>query len=124
MCDAHVTSVDESETLEFPWGRIRWLVNGAKVRGANITVGWVEIEPGMKNPLHLHPNSEEVLVLMEGELDHSIGDEVHRLTRGSAIVVPANTPHDGRNVGSVTARMVVSYPTGDRQMVVLEESNA
>ena len=121
MCDAHVTSVDESETVEFAWGRIRWLANGARVPGANITVGWVEIEPGMKNPLHLHPNSEEVLVLMEGELDHSIGDEVHRLTRGSAILVPQNTPHDGRNVGSVTARMLVSYPTGDRQMVVLEE---
>jgi quercetin dioxygenase-like cupin family protein len=121
MCDAHVTAVDREEVLEFEWGRIRWLVNGANVRGVNITVGWVEIEPGMKNPLHLHPNSEEVLVLLEGELDHSIGDELHRLTPGSAIVVPSNTPHDGRNVGDTTARMLVSYPTGDRQMVVLEE---
>ena len=121
MCEAHVTSVEETELVEFDWGRIRWLVNGAGVPGVNITVGWVEIDPGKKNPLHLHPNSEEVLVLLEGELDHSIGDAVHRLTPGGAIVVPANTPHDGRNVGDVTARMLVSYPTGDRQMVVLEE---
>lgn len=122
MCERHVTSVDAEVTEEFEWGRIRWLVNGAKVPGANITVGWVEIEPGHKNPLHLHPNSQEVLVLVEGELDHSIGDEMHHLTPGSAICVPANTPHDGRNVGTVTARMVVSYPTGDRQMIRLDES--
>jgi quercetin dioxygenase-like cupin family protein len=121
MCERHVTSVDDTAIEEFPWGRIRWLVNGARVEGANITVGWVEIDVGQKNVLHLHPNSEEVLVLLEGELDHSIGDELHRLTPGSAICVPANVPHDGRNVGNTIARMLVSYPTGDRQVVFLPE---
>jgi quercetin dioxygenase-like cupin family protein len=122
MCKAHVTSVDETAIEQFPWGRIRWLVNAAGVAGADITVGWVEIDVGQKNALHLHPNSEEVLVLIEGELDHTIGDEMHRLTPGSAICVPANVPHDGRNIGNTTARMLVSYPTGNRQVVFLEES--
>lgn len=113
--------VDSTLANHFDWGSIQWLISGGKNPGAQITFGYVEIQAGHKNPKHLHPNSDEVLFLLEGELRHSIGDEVYHLTGGSAIFIPQNAPHDAFNPGTTTARMLVAYPTGDRQMIALEE---
>lgn len=116
----YIASVDGTDRNQFAWGSIQWLISGERLANANITFGYVEIEAGQKNPRHYHPNSDEVLYLLEGELDHSLGDAVHHLSPGMAIFIPQNVEHDARNIGQVTARMVVAYPTGDRQAVMLE----
>lgn len=96
------------------------MVTGQQHADGEITFGYVQIEPGQKNPRHYHPNSSEVLFLIEGELDHSLGDENFHLTAGMSIFIPIGVEHDARNNGGITARMVVAYPTGDRQAVMLE----
>lgn len=116
----YTNAVNGQHANQFDWGSIQWLISGELFAGANITFGYVEIEPGSKNPRHYHPNSDEVLYLIEGELDHSIGDEIYHLSPGMAIFIPQNAEHDAVNTGSKTARMVVGYPTGDRQAVMLE----
>ncbi len=73
-----------------------------------------------KTRSHLHPNSDEVLYLIKGELDHSLGDDVVHLTAGMSIHIPQGVPHDAHNQGESVARMIVSYPTADRQVVMLE----
>lgn len=116
----YTSIVNRADALQFDWGNIQWLVSGEHFAGANITFGYVEIEAGCKNPRHYHPNSDEVLYLLQGELDHSVGDEVYRLVPGMAIFIPINVEHDARNTSDQTARMVVAYPTGDRQAVMIE----
>lgn len=116
----YTATVNRESANEFEWGRIQWMISGGLVPNANITFGYVEIEPGRKNPRHYHPNSDEVLFLLEGELEHSVGDEVFYLTPGMAIFIPQNVEHDARSMGEQTARMVVAYPTGDRQAVMLD----
>lgn len=103
-----------------PWGYMQWLCGGALFADAEQTVGYVEINPGEKNPKHLHPNSDEVLYLLEGELDHSLGDTVEHLTPGMAIHIARGIPHDAVNRGATVARMIVAYPTADRQVVMCE----
>jgi mannose-6-phosphate isomerase-like protein (cupin superfamily) len=58
--------------------------------------------------------------MIEGELEHSLGDQLFHLRAGMSIFIPQGVGHDASNRGSVTARMVVGYPTGDRQIVMLE----
>jgi quercetin dioxygenase-like cupin family protein len=105
---------------QFDWGSIQWLVSDRLDAGAGITFGHVEIKAGSKNPRHLHPNCDEVLYLMEGELDHSLDGQVVRLRPGMSLFIPANAEHDAVNVSNVVARMVVAYSSGDRQTVMLE----
>ena len=100
--------------------RIKWLFSGQTAPGAEQTLGYVVIEPGAKNPLHAHPNCEEVLYLISGQLDHSLGDEVYRLNPGDAIRVPAGVKHDARSVGDSPAEMVVCYSVPNREMVPYE----
>ncbi len=116
-----VVAVDEDNAHVFPWGSIQWLCDGQMFADAQQTFGYVRIEPGVKNPRHLHPNSDEVLLLLEGELQHSLGEESHQLLPGMAIHIPQGVEHDARNTGAVTARMVVAYPTSDRRVVMREE---
>jgi quercetin dioxygenase-like cupin family protein len=118
---AHLRSVSRASATVADWGAIQWLVTGQSFPGAQITFGFVEIEPGRKNPRHLHPNSDEVLYLIEGELEHSIGEDRVRMKPGDVVFIAQSIPHDARNIGSVTARMVVGFPTGDRQAVMLED---
>ena len=107
--------------ITFEWGTIEWLINGDLVPGAEITVGRVTINAGARNPLHYHPNTEEVLHLLAGQLDHRIGDETVSITAGDTIHVPKGVVHQGINTGSVDAHMIVAYPTGHREMVVCED---
>jgi quercetin dioxygenase-like cupin family protein len=118
----YTSEVDGNAANHFDWGSIQWLCSNEMFAGANLTFGYVQIEPGQKNPRHYHPNSSEVLFLIEGELDHSIGSELFHLSAGMSIFIPQNAEHDARNPGTTTARMVVAYPTGDRQVVMLEAS--
>ena len=78
------------------------------------------IDPGRKNPLHAHPNCEEVLYLISGELEHSLDGAMYRLQPGDAIRVPAGAKHDARNTGSAPATMVVCYSDPERQIVDYE----
>jgi quercetin dioxygenase-like cupin family protein len=116
----YTSRVDSNAANQFDWGSIQWLCSNELFDEANLTFGYVQIEPGSKNPRHYHPNSSEILFLIEGELAHSVGSDVYDLTPGMSIFIPVNVEHDAINTGTITARMVVAYPTGDRQAVMLE----
>jgi quercetin dioxygenase-like cupin family protein len=110
----------EGPTLRFPWGAIQWLCNAEIDPEAQQTLGLVYILPGEKNPRHHHPNCEELLVVLSGECDHSLGDAVHHLAAGAMIRIPAGVAHDARNTGWEPVRMLICYSSADRQTVFLE----
>lgn len=118
---SRVMQVDDGAAHQFEWGSIQWLCSGQIFEDAQQTFGYVQILPGQKNPRHHHPNSDEMLIVIEGELSHSLGEEVYRLSAGMAIHIPQGVEHDATNHGVETARMIVSYPTSDRRVVMGEE---
>ena len=103
------------------FGELCWHVNATLVPGTNMTLGEVTITAGFANPLHRHDNCEELLYLIEGALEHRIGDDTFVLGPGDVIRVPVGVPHQGRNAGDVPARMVVAYNSGDRHFEVVDE---
>jgi|GEM_PF-633216 len=46
-----------------------------------------------------HAESDQVLVLLEGELTAEIGEESAGMKKGDAVLVPARTPHKFTNSG-------------------------
>jgi len=110
----------QCDATEF--GQLCWHVNGERMPGTGMTLGEVTIAVGFKNPLHRHDNCEELLYLIEGALEHRIGDQSFTMGPGDVIRVPVGVPHDGRNVGDVPARMVVAYNHPQRAFEVLPET--
>lgn len=110
----------EAETIEFAWGRLHWLMTGRRLPDVQQTFGLAEIGPGQKNPRHYHPNCDELLYLLEGELEHTLGESLYHLTSGALLHIPQGVTHDAHNPGRGTARMVIVYSSPDRQTVFLE----
>lgn len=101
------------------WGELNWLVNGELAPGAELTFGIVTINPGDANPLHLHPNCEEVLYVLSGACDHVLGDETVRLGPGDVIRIQRSTPHQARATGTGPLVAAIAFSSPDRETVTL-----
>ncbi|HWV87086.1 MAG TPA: cupin domain-containing protein [Capillimicrobium sp.] len=71
---------------------------------ASTAVVYIVLEPGMRLPRHTD-SAEEVLVVLEGEIEATIGEERGRLSAGGVAVVPSMVPHGLVNAGPATARI-------------------
>src|ERR671916_106395 len=100
--------------VDFPFSA----ATGAK----NTAVVYFEIEPGHRLGTHTD-SAEEILLLLGGEVEVSVGDERARVSAGAMALVPAMVPHALRNVGDETVRVVgffssnVIVSTFDRPMM-------
>ena len=69
------------------------------------------VEIGHDAPLfrHKHPG-EEVIYVLEGSLEYRVdGTEPRTVQAGEVLLVPAETPHSVRNVGSGPAAELATY---------------
>lgn len=112
-----VVRATDATVEEYPWGRLLWFASGALGNSETLTVGQCLIEPGRANGAHYHPNCDEVLHVLEGEIRHRIGDDYVLMSAGDTISIPAGLVHNAQNVGSVPARMAITFSTADRHSV-------
>ena len=103
------------------WGTLQWVCSEKLMPGAAQTVGFATILPGKRNPLHYHPNCEEVLYVLAGQGVHSYEGRTILLTTGMTIRIPAKVKHNLVNTGTEPLRALVSFSSGDRRTVFLEE---
>ena len=115
-----VTQRDELPEQSFSWGALRWLSNGQLQPGAQQTVGICRIFAGQGNPLHHHPNCEEVLHVRAGRGRHSIDGQWIELRPGTTICIPVGVKHNLINEGTETMECVIAFSSGDRQTVFVE----
>ncbi|MDO8586670.1 MAG: cupin domain-containing protein [Armatimonadota bacterium] len=112
-----VVSSAQGEKREFPWGSITWLHSGEFSGSEELTLGEVVIRSGQSNPMHSHANCEEILYLIQGELEHTCGEEQpYRLKPGDSICVQRGVPHNATCVSERDARMIVAYSSAYREM--------
>ncbi len=107
-----------------PWGSLTWLASRTIGNTHDLTIGRVTITCGQSNPRHAHPGSEEVLYLLAGRLEHTIGDQTFTLEPGDTLAIPPGVFHNARSVGDVDADMIVAYSTGMRDFVLESAATA
>ena len=86
----------------------RWRANFPFYVGTgtkNTAVVYFELEPGPRIGTHTD-SAEEILLILQGEAEATVGDEQGRASAGEMTVVPAMVPHALRNVGDETLRVV------------------
>ena len=71
----------------------------------NTAVVYFEVEPGHRLGTHTD-SAEEILLLLGGTAEVSVGDEQGQVSAGEMALVPAMVPHSVRNVGDETFRVV------------------
>jgi mannose-6-phosphate isomerase-like protein (cupin superfamily) len=119
VTDAAQLPVERSD-----WGTLQWVCNEKLVPGAEQTVGLAMILPGKENPVHYHPNCEEVLYVISGQGVHSYDGRTVALKAGMTIRIPAKVKHNLVNTGKEPLRTLVSFSSGDRKTVFLKDQPA
>lgn len=119
----NVVPVIRTEDLtveEFDWGTLTWLCNGKLSPRAQQTLGICTILPGCKNPVHYHPNCEEILYMLAGTGVHSYNDQQIELSTGMTLRIPSGVLHNFRNTGDEPIRCIITFSSGQRETVFLE----
>ena len=119
-----VTDAAQLPVEQNPWGTLQWVCNEKLMPGAAQTVGLATILPGKRNPVHYHPNCEEVLYVIAGQGLHSYDGRTIPLKAGMTIRIPAKVKHNMVNTGTETLRTLISFSSGDRKTVFLDEQPA
>jgi quercetin dioxygenase-like cupin family protein len=74
----------------------------------NMTFAYWEFDAGASIHEHQHPN-EEVWNVIAGQIEVTIGSEMHRAGPGAAAIIPLNTRH-GVHALSKGLALVVDHP--------------
>lgn len=120
VIEKYVVDSSRVEAMTFEWGALQWLVNQESAEDAEMTIGVCTIAPGERNSEHFHPNCEEVLFVLEGECDHTLGDEIVHLTPGMMIRCPADMRHYMVNNGDEPMKALVIFSVPDRETMNVE----
>lgn len=114
----HVIRSNSIKVEQTPWGSLQWLVSGAAGTSQNLTFGRVTFKPGQSNPIHHHPNCEEILFVVSGEIEHTLPEGgTARLNPGDCIVLPQAKGHRATNVGHTEAVVIVAFNSAERKTV-------
>jgi mannose-6-phosphate isomerase-like protein (cupin superfamily) len=66
----------------------------------HLAITWVDCPPGAQQPLHRHPELEQVYVIVRGQGTMIVGPERGEVREGTLVFVPPDTDHAIRNDGT------------------------
>lgn len=113
-----LTLPDLAENLDRAGGRgMRLLLDSAATHGV-LSVLLCEAPPASSGPpMHVHPQSDETFVVLEGALLVHAEGHTHSLAAGGALFVPRGTPHTFAVQADRPARfLAIHTPGGFEQM--------
>lgn len=71
------------------------------------------LNPGQENDYHMHPKSEHLHVILQGEVEYTLDGQAPRTLKvGDAVMVTAEVPHGIRNVSDAPASYIAIASTG------------
>jgi quercetin dioxygenase-like cupin family protein len=110
----------EIETLE--WGDRKWFSLPSLSSAQHIVVVHVNLQPGFGHNFHLHPNQEELVYVINGEIEQWLETEKQILKSGDAAFIPANTIHASFNISDepVNVLAILSPSIGEEGYEVVE----
>jgi mannose-6-phosphate isomerase-like protein (cupin superfamily) len=116
--DAVVVSVEDAENLDRGAGRGLRLLLDAAATGGHLSALLCTLEPAQPGPpLHIHPGTDELFVVLEGALLIHAAGRTSRVERGGAAFVPRGTSHTFASPTDAAVRFLgVHTPGGFEQM--------
>ncbi len=100
------------------------------IGGEQVLLCRVSYEPGKKVPLHSHSDTEQVMLILDGEVDMAIEGEWRRLRTGDVVVVNRGLSHELVSEDGVTFMEALSpvpldhVPDRERDLVLGADGGA
>jgi mannose-6-phosphate isomerase-like protein (cupin superfamily) len=77
----------------------RLLLAPGQFGSRHLAVTWVQAAPGSQQPLHAHPESEQVYVIVSGQGRMIIAGEEQEVRAGTLVFIPPGAEHAIHNPG-------------------------
>lgn len=89
-----------------PWGTMAWMAHPPRTGNEQLTVLDVELSPGEGHNFHKHPEQEEVIYVLEGEVEQWLEEEMKMLKPGDAVYIDADVVHASFNPGDAPVKLI------------------
>ena len=96
----------ETKPEVLDWGKLGWLSSPPTTGARQLTVIDVTLAPGKGHDFHKHPDQEEVIYVVAGEVEQWVDREKRVLGGGDCAFIPADMVHASFNVDGSDARIV------------------
>ena len=97
----------EVEREQLDWGEMGWISHPSNTQAKLLTVMEVTLGPGGGHNFHKHPDQEEVISVISGEIEQWLEAEKMTLKPGDSIFIHPNIVHASFNIGSQPAKLMV-----------------
>lgn len=115
---------EDVETLQFDWGRIKWLSAPDVTGTEQLSAGVVQLAPKEGHERHNHPDSEEILYVISGEGVQTVDDEERHITAGEMVHIPAGIYHSTINATWEPLRVFAVYAPAGPEEVLQEDPDS
>ena len=102
-------SAHEFETQDVGIATLRWMCHPASTGARQLTVVEATLAPGKGHSFHQHPDQEEMVYIVSGQVEQWVGRERRILDPGDAAFMPAGTVHASFNAGDSDARLLAIF---------------
>ncbi|MEX0762899.1 MAG: cupin domain-containing protein [Dehalococcoidia bacterium] len=96
-------------------------MTGSSTGSKMMTVSDLAMQPGVKTPYHIHPNTEESMFVVEGELEFRVDGHRFKATAGDCVLANRGKGHGVANVSDRPARFIAVYPSAAPEREVIDE---
>ena len=100
------------------------------IGGEQVLLCHVQYEAGTRVPRHVHPEAEQLMWIVEGDVTMTVGDETRRLGAGDLVVVNRGVEHELYSEGGMTFVEALApvprdhVPDPERDLVLGEQGNS
>jgi mannose-6-phosphate isomerase-like protein (cupin superfamily) len=109
-----IVSLDTIAAIQLPGRQLQWLVTPETVGAEMLSIAIMKCPArSVVRPMHAHRDTEEVLLILEGEGEAWVDGDRAFFKRGDAVLFPSNSRHQVRNTGSslLMTASIFSPPT-------------
>jgi len=96
----HVQTLDQSLVNRRGGQESFLLLTRGQFGSRNLSITWVNCDPGSEQAVHSHRHNEQVYVIVRGAGLMTVADEKRQVQAGMLVFVPARTGHAIRNTGN------------------------
>ena len=96
----------EVEREELEWGTLGWLSRPPSTGAQQLTVIDVDLLPGKGHDFHKHPDQEEVIFVVNGEIEQWLETRKQTLKPGDSVFIPKDMVHASFNISEGPAKLL------------------
>ncbi len=96
----------EVKREQLEWGSLAWLSSPSVSSSKDLVVIEVRLNPACEHNFHKHPNQEEVIYVVEGEIEQWVDQEKRILRPGDSAFIGADVVHASFNASKQNAKLL------------------